>query len=63
MSTLSQRAIQQVVNEAAPYELYKLALTVRDSYKAMVRDNGMKLDPAMLRTMNENVEFYRKQIS
>jgi hypothetical protein len=29
----------------------------------MVRDNGMKLDPAMLRTMNENVEFYRKQIS
>lgn len=63
MSTLAQEAIKGVVDAAAPHELYTLAVTIRDAYKKQVRDNGMELDPQMLRTMNANVEFYKQLAS
>lgn len=60
MSTLAQQAIKGVVDNAPPHELYTLAVAVRDAYKKEVRDNGLVLDPKLMKAMNANVEFYRR---
>ena len=63
MSTRTQEAIKGVIDNAQPYELFNLAAMVRDAYKVQVRDHGMKLDPKLMRAMNDNVAFYRKHAS
>jgi len=53
--------IKATIDDAAPHQLYLMALAVRDAYVTGIR-NGVELDPKLLRGMNENVEFYRKRL-
>lgn len=63
MSTQTQQHLTNILNDAAPHERLQFAVRVRDAYVQQIRDTKAKLNPAMLRTLNANIEQFRKQAS
>lgn len=55
-----QEWLQDIIKRASPQELYRLAVMSRDAYKDQVANNLMPLRPKLMRTLNANVEFYRR---
>lgn len=64
MSTQNSPHVQQeltaILNAASPHERWQFAVRVLDAYKQQVRDTKQVLDPAMLRTLQANVEALRQ---
>jgi hypothetical protein len=59
MST--QEHLTALLNNSTPHERLQFAVRVRDAYVQQIRDTKTPLNPAMLRTLNANIEQFRSQ--
>jgi len=61
MSTQTQEQLAAILSNATPHERLQFAIRVRDAYVQQIRDTEARLNPAMLRTLNANIEQFRSQ--